>query len=313
MMSTRVAYGQALADLGAKKSFLVLDADLSKATRTVEFAEKFPDRFYNMGISECDMMSTAAGIASCGTLVVASTFAVFAAGRAFEQIRNSIAYTNLNVKVVASHGGVLIGEDGGSHQSIEDVALMRALPNMTVVAPADGIETRAALAAIMEYTGPVYMRLGRFDVPTVYEGDCDFKIGKGNRLIEGSDVSIFAYGDMVWEAMNAAKALEREGISASVIDMHTIKPLDTELVVEEARRTGAIVTAEDHNIIGGLGSAVCEVLSEKCPVKCCRVGVKDTFGRSGSRVELAEAYGLNSKSIVVSAKKAIESKEAKQR
>lgn len=308
MMSTRIAYGLALAELGAKKDFLVLDADLSKATRTVDFAEKYPERFYDMGISECDMMSTAAGIASCGKLVVASTFAVFAAGRAFEQIRNSIAYTNLNVKIIASHGGVLIGEDGGSHQGIEDISLMRTLPNMTVVAPADGAETKAALIAVMDYTGPVYMRLGRFDVPNIYENGCDFKIGKANRLIEGNDVSIFALGDMVYEALVAAENLESEGISASVIDMHTIKPIDKDMIIQEAKKTGAIVTAEDHSIIGGLGSAVCEVVSENCPVKVVRVGINDIFGRSGTRAALAKEYGLNCTEILKAAKKAMTDK-----
>ena len=305
MMSTRIAYGMALAELGAKKDFLVLDADLSKATRTVDFKEKYPDRFYNMGISECDMMSTAAGIASCGKLVVASTFAMFAAGRAYEQIRNSIAYTNLNVKIIASHGGVLIGEDGGSHQCIEDLALMRTLPNMTVIAPADAAETKAALTAVMEYNGPVYMRLGRFDVPDIYENGCDFKIGRANRLVCGTDVSIFALGDMVYESLEAANQLSKEGISASVIDMHTIKPLDSAMVLEEANKTGAVVTAEDHNIIGGLGSAVCEVLSESCPSVCVRVGINDKFGCSGTRAALCEAYGLSSREVLAAAKQAI--------
>ena len=305
MMSTRIAYGKALEELGAKKDFLVLDADLSKATRTADFAQKYPERFYDMGISECDMMSTAAGIASCGKLVVASTFAVFAAGRAFEQIRNSIAYTNLNVKIIASHGGVLIGEDGGSHQGIEDISLMRTLPNMTVVAPADGAETKAALCAVMDYVGPVYMRLGRFDVPDIYQDGMSFEIGRANRLIEGRDVSIFALGDMVYESLLAAEHLETEGISASVIDMHTVKPVDKAMIIEEAKKTGAVVTAEDHSIIGGLGSAVCEVLSENCPVKCVRVGIKDEFGKSGSKAALAIEYGLNSKEIIKAAKKAM--------
>ena len=308
MMSTRIAYGKALEKLGAEKDFLVLDADLSKATRTVDFAQKYPERFYDMGISECDMMSTAAGIASCGKLVVASTFAVFAAGRAFEQIRNSIAYTNLNVKIVASHGGVLIGEDGGSHQAIEDISLMRTLPNMTVVAPADAAETIAALSAVMDYEGPVYMRLGRFDVPDIYEKGMDFKLGRANRLVQGRDVSIFALGDMVYESLVAAEHLEAEGISASVIDMHTVKPIDKEMIIEEAEKTGAVVTAEDHSIIGGLGSAVCEVLSENSPVRCIRVGIMDKFGKSGSKAALAIDYGLNPKQIIKAAKKAMSGK-----
>ena len=300
MMSTRAAYGKVLAELGEEKDFLVLDADLSKATRTEEFAKKYPDRFYNMGISEGDMMTTAAGIASCSVTVFASTFAAFAAGRAFEQIRNSIAYPRLNVKIAASHGGVLIGEDGGSHQCIEDISLMRTLPNMTVIAPADAVETKAAVKKILEYDGPVYLRLGRFDVPIVYGDKCDFEIGRGKKLVDGKDVSVFAIGDMVYEALIAAEELKKENISVSVIDMHTVKPVDKSLVLEEAGKTGAVVTAEDHNIIGGLGSAVSEVLIEECPVYLKRVGIGDKFGRSGTRDELAKMFGLNSKNIVKS-------------
>ncbi len=300
--STRKAYGEALLNLGEKYDFWVLDGDLSKATMTNIFSDKYPERFFNMGISECDMMSTAAGIASCGKPVFASTFAMFAAGRAYEQVRNHIGYTRLNVKIGATHGGVLIGEDGGSHQCIEDLSLMRTIPGMTVLAPADAVEAKAVVEAAIKHDGPVYMRFGRYDVPVIYEKDFEFEIGKGRTLTEGNDITVIAMGDMVYEAMKASKDLYREGIGARVIDMCSVKPVDVELIVKAAKETGRIVTAEDHNIIGGLGSAVAEVLAENCPVPLRRIGIMDVFGRSGNPEDLAEYFGLNAKTIVEKAK-----------
>jgi transketolase len=257
LISTREAYGLALAELGDKYAFWVLDADLSKATRTEIFADKYPDRFFDMGISESDMMSTAAGIASCGKTVFASTFAMFSAGRAYEQIRNSVAYASLNVKIGATHGGVLIGEDGGSHQCIEDIALMRVIPNMTVMVPADAVEARAVVEAAILHDGPVYMRFGKSDVPLVYnKDDFSFELGKAKQIQDGEDVTIIAVGEMVYESMVASEQIAKKGISARVIDMHTIKPIDREIIIKAAMETGCIVTVEDHNIIGGLGGAV---------------------------------------------------------
>ncbi|MCR1899396.1 transketolase family protein [Irregularibacter muris] len=308
-LSTREAYGIAIESLGDKYDFWVMDADLSKATMTHLFGEKFPDRFVNMGISESDLMTTAAGIASCGQMVFASTFAIFAAGRAFEQIRNSIAYTGLNVKIAATHGGVLIGEDGGSHQCIEDISLMRTLPNMTVIAPCDEASTFSAVEAAVKVSGPVYLRFGRFPAENVYtEGHVPFVVGKGNVIEDGDDVVIFAIGDMVSNAIKAAGMLAADGLSAAVIDMHTIKPIDKELILEYAFKTGAVVTAEDHNIIGGLGSAVAEVLAENPHAVLRRLGVKDTFGRSGKRKDLEEYFGLTSKDIYEKCRDAIASK-----
>lgn len=302
-ISTRKAYGEALVELGANHEFWVLDGDLSKATLTTMFAEKYPERFFNMGISECDLMSTAAGIASCGRPVFASTFAMFAAGRAYEQVRNQIGYTRLNVKIGATHGGVLIGEDGGSHQCIEDLALMRAIPGMVVLAPADGVETKATVKAALEYDGPVYLRFGRYDVPVLYETrDFVFEIGKGRIVRAGKEISLIAIGDMVYEALEAAALLSGEGIDARVIDMGSVKPIDQEMIIRAARETGGIVTAEDHNIVGGLGSAVAEVLAENCPVPLRRVGIRDIFGRSGKPNDLAEYFGLNAKTIAAKAR-----------
>ncbi|SFL97854.1 transketolase family protein [Pelosinus propionicus] len=298
-MSTREAYGRAITEFGATNQFFVLDADLSKATRTDIFAKQFPSRFFNMGIAECDMMSTAAGMATCGKKVFASTFAMFATGRAYEQIRNSIAYPKLNVKIAATHGGVLIGPDGGSHQCIEDISLMRTIPGMVVLAPADAVEARAVVEAAIEYDGPVYMRFGRSDVPIIYDTEnFEFKIGKGKTVLEGNDLTIIAIGDMVYEAMEAAKHLKEEGIEARVIDMCSVKPIDIDLIIKAANETGRIVTVEDHNIIGGLGSAVSEVLAENCPVSLKRIGIMDVFGRSGQVKELAEYFGINAKAII---------------
>lgn len=308
-IATREAYGAALAELGEKyKDVVVLDADLSKSTKTNDFKKKYPDRFFNMGISEQDLMGTAAGLATCGKIPFASTFAMFATGRAFEQIRNSIAYPKLNVKIAATHAGITLGEDGASHQAIEDVAVMRAVPNMTIINPADALSTRKAIEAAILHNGPMYIRLGRLGVPEVYKNDMDFEIGKGIVLEEGKDVTIIAAGFMVHIALQASAMLKEEGIIAEVIDMHTIKPIDKELIISSAKKTGAIVTAEEHNIIGGLGSAVAEVLCEEYPVPMVRVGIKDVFGQSGKPMELVELYGISSKDVADAAKQAIAKK-----
>lgn len=308
-IATREAYGAALAELGEKyKDVVVLDADLSKSTKTNDFKKKYPDRFFNMGISEQDLMGTAAGLATCGKIPFASTFAMFATGRAFEQIRNSIAYPKLNVKIAATHAGITLGEDGASHQAIEDVAVMRAVPNMTIINPADALSTRKAVEAAILHNGPMYIRLGRLGVPEVYKNDMDFEIGKGIVLEEGKDVTIIAAGFMVHIALQASAMLKEEGISAEVIDMHTIKPIDKELIISSAKKTGAIVTAEEHNIIGGLGSAVAEVLCEEYPVPMVRVGIKDVFGQSGKPMELVELYGISSKDVADAAKQAVAKK-----
>jgi len=308
-IATREAYGAALAELGEKyKDVVVLDADLSKSTKTNDFKKKYPDRFFNMGISEQDLMGTAAGLATCGKIPFASTFAMFATGRAFEQIRNSIAYPKLNVKIAATHAGITLGEDGASHQAIEDVAVMRAVPNMTIINPADALSTRKAIEAAILHNGPMYIRLGRLGVPEVYKNDMDFEIGKGIVLEEGKDVTIIAAGFMVHIALQASAMLKEEGIIAEVIDMHTIKPIDKELIISSAKKTGAIVTAEEHNIIGGLGSAVAEVLCEEYPVPMVRVGIKDVFGQSGKPMELVELYGISSKDVADAAKQAVAKK-----
>lgn len=309
-IATREAYGSALAEFGEKFDLIVLDADLSKSTKTETFKKKFPDRFFNMGISEGDMMSTAAGLATCGKIVFASSFAMFAAGRAFEQIRNSVAYPRLNVKIGASHAGISIGEDGASHQCIEDIGLMRSVPNMIIIGPADAVETRAAVEAAIRHNGPVYLRLGRLGVPALFEqGKYTFEIGKGITLEDGSDVTIIANGLMVFEAVEARALLAAEAISARVIDIHTIKPLDADIIIKAAKETGAIVTAEEHNIFGGLGSAVAEVLVENYPIPMKRVGVTDTFGRSGKPRDVLEYYGLTAKNIVEKVKDVLKMKK----
>jgi transketolase len=299
MISTRQAYGQALVKYADRYNYFVLDADLSKATQTVHFAKQYPDRFLDMGIAESNMMGFAAGLSTCGTPVFASTFAVFAAGRAFDQVRNSIAYANCNVKIGATHGGVMIGPDGGSHQCIEDLALMRAIPGMCVLCPADAKETFACVEAALKHYGPVYLRFGRFETPDLYtENDCAFTIGKGTVLRDGTDAAIIATGEMVYQALLAGQELQKHGISSAVIDMASIKPIDEELIIQYAEKTGYLVTIEDHNVLGGLGGAVAETLVKSCPVKMDRLGVLDCFGRSGEPFELAEVYGLNCETIV---------------
>ena len=306
--ATRESYGAALAALGEKYDFLVLDADLAAATKTGMFKKKFPERFFDCGIAEGNMMSVAAGIASTGKKVFASSFAMFAAGRAFEQVRNSIGYPHLNVKIGATHAGITVGEDGATHQCNEDIALMRTIPGMVVVSPADATEAYAAVEAAINYEGPMYLRFGRFAVPDLTPEivpDYKFELGKGVTYREGKDVTIVATGYMVHLAVEAADILKAEGIDAGVINIHTVKPLDTELIVEAARRSGAIVTAEEHNVIGGLGSAVCDAVSEAYPVPVLKVGVEDQFGRSGKVPELLEIYGLTAANIAAKARKAI--------
>ena len=298
--ATREAYGKTLAKLAKSNSnIVVLDADLSKSTKTADFKEVAPERFFNMGIAESNMMGVAAGLSTCGKIPFVSTFAMFAAGRAYEQIRNSICYPNLNVKVCATHAGLTVGEDGATHQAIEDLSLMRSIPNMVVINPSDGIETEAAIKAISEYNGPCYVRLGRMAVENVNTNeDYKFEIGKGIVLSEGNDVSIIATGIMVDAAMKAKAMLSEEGINARVINIHTIKPIDKDLIIKAAKETKGIVTAEEHSIIGGLGSAVTEVVSETCPVPVLRIGVNDVFGESGTPNELLKKYGLTAENIV---------------
>lgn len=298
-IATRDAYGNALLILGAENpNVVVLDADLSKSTKTADFGKKYPERFFNMGIAESNLLGTAAGLAAAGKIPFASTFAIFAVGRAFEQIRNSIAYPKLNVKIAATHSGITVGEDGGSHQAIEDVAIMRAVPNMVVLVPADGEETRQVILAAAKYNGPVYIRMGRLAVPLLFGEDYNFEIGKANVLKEGTDVAIMANGLMVSMALEAAVELAVEGISVSVVNVASVKPLDVETIVRIAKQTKAVVTAEEHNIIGGLGSAIAEVLGEKLPTPMVRVGLKDTFGESGRPQELLEKYGLTKADLV---------------
>ncbi len=306
-MATREAYGKALAKLGMENSnVVVFDADLSKSTKTAEFKKVCPERHFNMGIAEANMMDVAAGFATCGKIPFASTFAVFASGRAFEQIRNTICYPKLNVKVCATHAGITVGEDGASHQSIEDISLMRSIPNMTVINPSDAVETEAVIRAIAEFNGPCYVRLGRSAVETINDNpEYKFEIGKGITLREGKDATIIATGIMVEAALEAYNMLAEEGIKVKVVNIHTIKPIDTELIVKSAKETGILITAEEHSIIGGLGSAVCEVVSENHPVPVIRVGVKDTFGESGKPAELLKAYGLTAEDIVKAVKKGI--------
>lgn len=309
-IATREAYGKALAALAnTNENVVVLDADLSKSTKTADFKAVAPERFFNMGIAEGNMMGVAAGLSTCGKVPFVSTFAMFAAGRAFEQIRNSICYPKLNVKVCATHAGLTVGEDGASHQAIEDISLMRSVPNMVVINPADDIETEAAIKAVAEMEGPCYVRLGRMAVSRVNdETNYNFVIGKGITLAEGNDVAIIATGIMVEAALEAKEELAKEGINARVINIHTIKPIDEELIIKAAKETGVIVTAEEHSVIGGLGSAVAEVVSENCPVPVLRVGVKDTFGESGKPNELLEKYGLTSNDIVKKVKEVIKLK-----
>ena len=305
--ATRESYGAALCELGEKYDFLVLDADLAAATKTGMFKKKFPERFFDCGIAEGNMISVAAGIATTGKVVFASSFAMFAAGRAFEQVRNSIGYPHLNVKIGATHAGITVGEDGATHQCNEDFALMRTIPGMTVVCPADANEAYAAVEAAINYYGPVYLRFGRFAVPnlTAEIKDYKFELGKGVKMCDGTDVTIVATGFMVHLAVEAAELLAAEGISAEVIDIHTVKPLDTAIIAESAKKTGAVVTAEEHSVIGGLGAAVCEALCEIAPVPVKRVGVEDKFGKSGTVPALLGEYGLTAANIAKKAKEAI--------
>ena len=308
-VATRDAYGKALVELGEKNpNVVVLDADLAAATKTGGFKKAFPDRFFDTGIAESNMMGVAAGLATTGYTVFASSFAMFSAGRAFEQVRNTIGYPHLNVKIGATHAGISVGEDGASHQCCEDIALMRSIPGMVIINPADDIEARAAVLAAAEMDGPVYMRFGRLAVPRIFDVDYKFEIGKAVTLKEGTDVTIIATGLMVKEAIEAAEILEAEGVSVELINMHTIKPLDKDAVVAAAKKTGCIVTAEEHNVIGGLGDAVCDAVCGECPVPVVKVGVEDTFGKSGPAVDLLHVFGLDAKNIVEKAKIAISKK-----
>ena len=307
--ATRDAYGKALVKLGQiNEQVVVLDADLSKSTKTNDFYKAYPDRFFNMGIAEQNLIGAACGLATAGKIPFASSFAMFATGRAFEIIRNSVAYPKLNVKVCATHAGITVGEDGASHESIEDIAIMRSVPNMTVLVPADGVEAEQMILEAARVYGPMYVRLGRSAVPTIFDENYKFEIGKGVVVREGNDATIIACGIMVYEAIKASEELALEGINARVINMSTIKPIDKELIITAAKETKAIVTAEEHSIIGGLGSAVCEVVSEECPVVVKKVGVKDSFGESGTPAELLKKYGLTANDIVEAVKEAINKK-----
>lgn len=307
-IATRDSYGRALlelADAGCN-DLVVLDSDLSVSTKTCLFRDAYPERFFDCGIAEANMMGVAAGLSTCGCVPFVSSFAMFAAGRAFEQIRNTIGYPHLNVKIAATHGGLSVGEDGASHQCCEDFALMRVIPGMTVICPADDVEARAAVKAAYEHEGPVYLRFGRLAVPVFHdEASFKFEIGKGEQLTEGNDVAIFATGLEVGEALTAAEQLKNEGIQARVINLCTIKPLDEEIVVKAARECGAVVTCEEHSILGGLGEAVAAVLGEQCPTKMRRVGVKDVFGHSGPAWDLLEQFGLRSDAIVAAVKELV--------
>ena len=298
-IATRESYGNALAELGAQNpNIVVLDADLAGATKTGIFKKAFPERHIDCGIAEGNMMGVAAGLATCGKIPFASSFAMFAAGRAFEQVRNSIGYPHLNVKIGATHAGISVGEDGATHQCNEDIAIMRTIPGMTIICPADDVEARAAVKAAAEYEGPVYLRFGRLAVPVINDEETyKFEIGKGITMKEGKDVTIIATGLEVNESLEAAKLLEADGISAEVIDIHTIKPIDRELVVKSALKTGKVVTVEEHSVIGGLGSAVCDVLCEEAPTKVLKIGVNDVFGESGPALELLHKYELDAEGI----------------
>ena len=309
-MATREAYGNALAEFGDKYDFVVLDADLAAATKTGIFKKKFPERHFDCGIAEGNMMLVAAGLATTGVIPFVSTFAMFAAGRAYEQIRNGIGYPHLNVKIGATHAGISVGEDGATHQCNEDIATMRTIPGMTIINPADPVEARAAVEAAIKIDGPVYMRFGRLAIPNLYDpATYEMKVGKGVVMSEGKDVSIVATGLMVGIALEAKELLKNDGIDAEIINIHTIKPIDGELLAASACKTGAVVTAEEHSIIGGLGGAVCESLASTCPVPVLRVGIEDKFGRSGKVPPLLEMYGLTAANIAAKAKAAIAMKK----
>ena len=304
--ATRDAYGKALVELAeTNDKLIVLDADLAAATKTGMFKKAHPERFYDCGIAEANMMGVAAGLATAGFTVFASSFAMFAAGRAFEQVRNTIGYPHINVKIGATHAGISVGEDGASHQCCEDIGLMRTIPGMTILNPADDVEARLAVFAAAKHDGPVYMRFGRLAVPRVFDENYKFEIGKGAYLAKGTDVTIIATGLLVERAVAAVELLKAEGISASLINMATIKPIDKDIIIDAVKTTGCLVTAEEHNIIGGLGSAVAEVVAENCPAPVMRVGVEDTFGKSGPALELLEIFGLNAQNIAEKAKAAI--------
>lgn len=297
--ATRQSYGESLEILGEKnKNIVVLDADLSSATKTNMFAKKYPDRFFDMGIAEANMVGVAAGMASCGKIPYISTFAAFAAGRAYDQIRSSVSYPKLNVKICATHSGITVGEDGATHQMVEDLALMRVLPNMTVISPSDDTETKWVINEIQKINGPVYVRLARLSTPIIYDEQQEFQIGKGVQIGDGTDATIFATGVTVAEAIKAKEELEKRGINVRVIDMHTIKPIDRDIIVKSAKETKKLISIEDHSIIGGLGGAISEVLTEEYPCKLIRLGIKDTFGKSGSAVELMKYFGITSTDIV---------------
>ncbi len=309
-MATREAYGLALKEFGADERIVVLDADLSKSTKTETFKKEYPDRFFNIGIAEGNMMAIGAGLATTGKIVFASTFAIFAAERALEQVRNSACYAKLNLKIGASHAGISVGEDGASHQCVEDISIMRAIPNMVIISPCDAVETRHAVKAAIEHEGPVYLRLGRLSVPSIYdESNINFEFGKGITLQQGSDVTIFATGLMVHTAIEAQEILKGEGISARLIDVHTIKPIDKDIIIKAAKETGAIITAEENNIKGGLGGAIAEVVADAYPVPVKMVGINDKFGKSGTPAKLMEMYGLTAQNIVAKAKEAISMKK----
>lgn len=304
MIATRDAYGEALKELGRiNKDVVVLDADLSGSTKTAVFKKEYPERFFNVGIAEQNLMGTAAGLATAGKLPFASTFAMFASGRAFEIIRNSICYPNLNVKIAATHAGITVGEDGATHQALEDISLMRSLPNMVVLSPADGVEAKQCIYKAAEHNGPVYIRLGRSKIPVIFDENYKFEIGKGVELKKGNDIALIATGIMVEKALVAAEELSKEGISARVINISTIKPIDEDIIIKAAKETKGIVTVEEHSIIGGLGSAVTEVVSENAPTYVERIGTMDVFGESGDGNELLEKYGLNAKNIIDKSKK----------
>lgn len=301
-LATREAYGNTLVELKNNPDIVVLDADLGHATKTFKFHDVCPERYFNMGIAEADMIGTAAGLATCGKIPFASTFSVFATGRAFDQVRNSVCYPNLNVKIVGTHAGISVGEDGGTHQAIEDIALMRALPNMSIIIPSDDIEARAAVLAATKIQGPMYLRMARVASPTYHKENYKFEFGKGEIINEGSDCTIITTGLMVAKALEAAKSLTKENINVRVINMHTIKPIDKDLIIDSAQKTGKIVTVEEANILGGLGSAVCEVVSEYFPVPVKRIGINDKFGKSGNPDKLFAEYGLTIDNIISTVK-----------
>ena len=302
-LATREAYGNTLVELKENENVVVLEADLGHATKSLKFKEVCSERFFNMGIAEADMIGTAAGLSTCGKVPFASTFSVFATGRAFDQVRNSVCYPNLNVKIVGTHAGITVGEDGGTHQAIEDIAIMRSLPNMSIIVPSDDVEARAAVLAAAQIKGPMYLRMARVASPTYHAEDYKFEFGKGEIVCDGDDVTIVATGLMVVKALKAAEKLKEEGISARVVNIHTIKPLDEELIISSAKKTSKVVTVEEATILGGLGSAVCEVLAENYPVPVKRIGVEDKFGKSGKPDLLLEEYGLTTERIIEEVKK----------